>query len=56
MNRNVKIILGITIGAGLIYLGYRYFFKSEEKGATDSSKENIVYDKKSREVVLVENA
>jgi hypothetical protein len=53
MNKNVKIILGIGIGVGLIYLGYTYFFK-QEKGATDSSKEPIVYDKKSREVVLVE--
>jgi len=56
MNKNVKIILGIGIGVGLIYLGYKYFFKEDTKGATDSSKEPIVYDKKSREVVLVENA
>lgn len=57
MNRTVKIVLGVAIGAGLIYLGYKYLYKggdSKEKGS-DTSKENIVYDKASREVVLVSN-
>jgi hypothetical protein len=55
MNKNVKIILGIGIGAGLIYLAYRYLNKGKVEGATDSTQENIVYDKKNREVILVEN-
>lgn len=55
MNRNLKIALGIAVGIGVIYLGYRYFFKSSENEGADSSKENIVHDKATREVVLVEN-
>jgi hypothetical protein len=55
MNKKVKIALGIVLGAGLIYLGYRIYTtrKSSDKG--DATKEKIVYDKASREVVLVEN-
>jgi hypothetical protein len=54
MNKKVKIALGIVLGAGLIYIGYRiYTRKSTEKG--DTSNETIVHDKSSREVVLVEN-
>lgn len=55
MNRKLKIALGVAVGIGVIYLGYRYFFKSSENEGTDTSKENIVHDKASREVVLVEN-
>ena len=55
MNRNLKIGLGIAVGIGLIYLGYRYFFKGSENEGGDTSKENIVHDKASREVVLVTN-
>jgi hypothetical protein len=57
MNRNVKIALGIAVGVGLIYLGYKYLYKggdSKEKGS-DTSQETIVHDKANREVVLVEN-
>jgi hypothetical protein len=56
MNRNIKIALGIAVGIGLIYLGYKYLYKdgdSKEKGS-DTSKENIVYDKESRRVILVQ--
>lgn len=55
MNRNLKIALGITVGVGLIYLGYRYFFKGTENEGADTSNEEVVHDKASREVVLVEN-
>jgi hypothetical protein len=55
MNKNLKIALGIAVGVGLIYLGYRYFYKSSAPEGTDTTKENIVHDKSSREVVLVEN-
>ena len=56
MNRNLKIGLGIAVGVGLIYLGYKYLYKGgDSKEGSDTSKENIVYDKASREVVLVEN-
>jgi hypothetical protein len=55
MNRKLKIALGVAVGIGVIYLGYRYFFKSSENEGTDTSKENIVHDKASREVVLVQN-
>jgi len=56
MNKNLKIALGIAVGVGLIYLGYKYLYKGNESKGTDTSKENIVHDKASREVVLVENA
>jgi hypothetical protein len=38
-------------------LGYKYLYKGKlkETEGVDTSKENIVYDKRSREVVLVEN-
>ena len=55
MNRNLKIALGIAVGIGVIYLGYRYFFKGSENEGGDTTKENIVHDKATREVVLVEN-
>ena len=55
MNRNVKIAIGITLGLGLIYLGYKYLYKGSATEGTDTSKENIVHDKASRDVVLVEN-
>ena len=55
MNRNVKIALGVAVGVGLIYLGYKYLYKGKEKEGADTSKEDIVYDKASREVVLIEN-
>jgi hypothetical protein len=54
MNKKVKIALGIVLGAGLIYIGYRIYKKNtSEKG--DASNETIVHDKASREVILVEN-
>ena len=55
MNRNLKIALGIALGVGLIYLGYKYLYKGSDSQGTDTSKENIVHDKASREVILVEN-
>ena len=55
MNRNLKIAIGITLGLGLIYLGYKYLYKGSDSQGTETSKENIVYDKASREVVLVQN-
>lgn len=56
MNRNVKIAIGIAVGIGLIYLGYKYLYKGGDvKEGSDTSQENIVYDKSSREVILVEN-
>lgn len=55
MNRNVKIAIGIVLGIGVIYLGYRFLYKGSENEGADTSKENLVYDKASREVVLVEN-
>jgi hypothetical protein len=55
MNRNIKIALGIAVGVGLIYLGYKYLYKGKENEGADTSKEDIVYDKASRQVVLVEN-
>ena len=55
MNKNVKIAIGIAIGVGLLYLGYKYLYKGGETEGTDTSKENIVHDKASRDVVLVEN-
>jgi hypothetical protein len=55
MNRKLKIALGVAVGIGVIYLGYRYFFKSSENEGTDTSKEDLVYDKASRKVVLIEN-
>jgi hypothetical protein len=36
-------------------LGYKFLYKGSENEGTDTSKENLVYDKASREVVLVEN-
>ena len=54
MNRNLKIALGIALGVGLIYLGYKYLYKGEASEGVDTSNEEIVHDKKSREVVLVE--
>jgi cadmium resistance protein CadD (predicted permease) len=56
MNRNVKIAIGVVLGAGLIYLGYKYLYKGSQSEGTDSSKENIVHEKANREVVLVQNA
>ena len=56
MNTKVKIAIGIAVGVGLIYLGYRFLYKGNESEGADTTKENIVYDKASREVVLVENA
>tara|TARA_B110000503_G_C7142536_1_gene411484 strand:+ start:1262 stop:1432 length:171 start_codon:yes stop_codon:yes gene_type:complete len=55
MNRNVKIAIGIALGIGVIYLGYRFFYKGSESKGTDTSKEDLVHDKASREVILVEN-
>jgi cadmium resistance protein CadD (predicted permease) len=55
MNRNVKIAIGIVLGIGVIYLGYRFLYKGSENEGTDTSKENLVHDKASREVILVEN-
>lgn len=55
MNRNLKIAIGVVVGVGVIYLTYRYFFKSSENEGGDTTQEPIVYDKKSRSVVLVEN-
>lgn len=55
MNRNLKIALGIAVGVGVIYLGYQYFFKKTKNEGTDTSNENIVHDKATREVILVEN-
>ena len=55
MNKNVKIVLGIAVGVGLIYLGYKYLYKGSAPKGTDTTNENIVYDKANREVVLVEN-
>lgn len=54
MNKKVKIALGIVLGAGLIYLGYRIYTRKSDK-IGDTSNENIVHDKATREVVLVEN-
>lgn len=54
MNKNLKIALGIAVGVGLIYLGYKYLYKkgdSKQKGS-DTLKENIVHDKRSRKVIL----
>jgi hypothetical protein len=55
MNKNLKIALGIAVGVGLIYLGYKYLYKSKAPEGTDTTKENIVHDKATREVLLVEN-
>jgi hypothetical protein len=55
MNKNLKIALGIAVGVGLIYLGYQYLYKGKAPKGTDTTKENIVYDKATREVTLVEN-
>ena len=57
MNKNIKIILVIGIGAGLIYLGYKYLYKKEGKNSvgTVPSTEAIVYDKNARTVVEVIN-
>lgn len=55
MNRNLKIALGIAVGVGVIYLGYQYFFKKTKNEGVDNSKEEIIYNKANREVVLVEN-
>ena len=54
MNRNVKIAIGVTLGLGLIYLGYKYLYKGDKKEGVDTSKEDIVHDKSSRDVTLVE--
>ncbi len=57
MNRNLKIGLGIALGVGLIYLGYKFLYKkgdSKEKGS-NTLQEEIVHDKKTRRVVLVPN-
>jgi|LakMenEpi03Aug12_release.lakeMendotaPanAssembly.Ray.scaffolds.fasta_scaffold1747308_1 hypothetical protein len=56
MNRNLKIVLGVAIGLGLIYVGYKYLYKGKDSDKGDISNEPIVYDKSSRKVVLVENA
>jgi hypothetical protein len=55
MNRNIKIALGVAIGVGLIYLGYKYLYKGKDTEKGKVSNEPIVYDKASRQVVLVEN-
>jgi hypothetical protein len=55
MNRNLKIVLGIAVGVGLIYLGYKYLYKSSTPEGADTSKEKIVHDKSTREVILVKN-
>jgi hypothetical protein len=55
MNKNLKIALGIAVGVGLIYLGYQYLYKGKAPKGTDTTKENIVYDKATREITLVEN-
>jgi hypothetical protein len=55
MNKKLKIALGITVGLGVIYLGYRYFYKKDKSlGTDDTSKESIVHSKENREVVLIE--
>ena len=54
MNRHVKIAIGITLGLGLIYLGYKYLYKGESSEGVDTSNEEIVHDKSSRDVTLVE--
>jgi uncharacterized membrane protein len=57
MNKNLKIALGIAVGVGLIYFGYKYLYKkgdSKEKGS-DTLQEEIVHDKKSRKVILIPN-
>jgi hypothetical protein len=56
MNRNLKIALGVAIGVGLLYLGYKYLYKGSSEESGVASNENLVHDKSSREVVLVENA
>ena len=55
MNKNLKIALGIAVGVGLIYLGYKYLYKGTKTEGADTTKENIVYDKATRDVLLVEN-
>jgi hypothetical protein len=56
MNRNLKIALGIIVGAGLVYLGYRLLYKKEDKNSVGASTdEPIVYEKSTRRVRLVEN-
>lgn len=55
MNRNLKIAIGVVVGVGVLYLGYRYFFKNSENEGGDTTQEPIVYDKASRRVVLVQN-
>ncbi len=55
MNRNLKIAIGVVVGVGVLYLGYRYFFKNSENEGGDTTQEPIVYDKATRRVVLVQN-
>lgn len=60
MNRNLKIAIGIVVGAGLVYLGYRLFIKKgvnteDNKSVGASVNEPTVYEKSSRKVTLVEN-
>ena len=55
MNTKVKIAIGIAVGVGLIYLGYKYLYKGTKTEGADTTKENIVYDKATRDVLLVEN-
>ncbi len=54
MNRGLKIALFIVGTVGVAYLVYHYGFKnkkSKESGGNDLTSP-IVYDKKSREIVL----
>jgi hypothetical protein len=55
MNKNIKVALGVIVGLGLIYLGYKYFVKGGTNKGGISSNESLVHDKANREVILVQN-
>jgi hypothetical protein len=57
MNRNLKIVIGVAVGVGLIYLGYKFLYKKDGKKSVGTAPlgEEIVYDKNTRRVVEVIN-
>jgi len=63
MNKNLKILITVTIGLTIVYFVHRYLEKGlEKKEEKDITKKNytsekkIIHDKSNRDVILVQQS